>query len=73
MAERKFYQEGWSDERMESWDFWNKFHTLWGVAQANPGFNHKLWMDVREYIQKLEQEGRLRLSVDAHKPSPPVE
>lgn len=34
--------------------FWNTFYGLWGVAQSQPGFDHKAWLHVVDYIKKLE-------------------
>jgi hypothetical protein len=35
--------------------FWNLFALLWSQAQAQPGFNHQHWLDLKAYIHKLEE------------------
>ncbi len=36
--------------------FWNLFAALWGTAQSQPGFDHKAWLQMRDYIKKLESK-----------------
>ncbi len=36
--------------------FWNVFNGLWGAAQCQPGYDHKAWLQVRDYVKKLESE-----------------